>query len=55
MQVFTRSFFYNKIGLLKHGSNYYRAVIGLERMEGMHTIDKELLKAIAGAIESIVK
>ena len=33
----------------------YRAVIELEKMEGMKTIDKELLKAIAGAIETIVK
>ena len=33
----------------------YRAVIGPEKMEGMKTIDKELLKAIAGAIETIVK
>lgn len=33
----------------------YRAVIDLEKMEGMKTIEKELLKAIAGAIESIVK
>ena len=40
---------------LAHGSNYYRAVIDLEKMEGMKIIDKELLKAIAGAIETIVK
>jgi hypothetical protein len=33
----------------------YRAVIDLEKMEGMKTIDKELLKAIAGAIKTIVK
>ena len=32
----------------------YRAVIDLEKMEGMKRIDKELLRAIAGAIESIV-
>jgi hypothetical protein len=33
----------------------YRVVIDLEKMEGMKRIDKELLRAIAGAIESIVK
>ena len=33
----------------------YRAIIDLEKMEGMKTIDKELLKNIAGAIETIVK
>lgn len=33
----------------------YRAVIDLDKMEGMKMIDKELLKAIAGAIETIVR
>ena len=33
----------------------YKAVIDPEKMEGMKTIDKELLKTIAGAIETIVK
>ena len=33
----------------------YRALIDPEKMEGIKMIDKELLKAIAGAIESIVK
>ena len=33
----------------------YRALIDPEQMEGMKRIDKELLKAIAEAIESIVK
>ena len=33
----------------------YRAVIDPEKMEEMKGIDKELLKAIAGAIEIIVK
>ena len=42
-------------GTLEHGSNYYRAVIDSEKMEGMKTIDKELLKVMVGAIESIVK
>ena len=33
----------------------YWAVIDPEKMEGMKIIDKELLTAIAGAIETIVK
>jgi hypothetical protein len=33
----------------------YRAIIDFEKMEGMKMIDKELLKAIAVAIETIVK
>jgi hypothetical protein len=40
---------------LEHGTNHYRAVINLEKVEGMKMIDKELLKPIEGAIETIVK